>query len=366
MYGLFALLFKKSYWQMMLRASTWSDAWRSLRRVHKDSRARKHIRHFLWLLIIPVLCFLYLCLVAGTRAFYVVPFIFLFIWLRNRNSAKNSATLHIAPQPAPIHRDLSPEDRRQLHTRFADLALLLGVLLDRAGSETYLRDKVLPEGVEVVSRRIHIDLLKSRNLWDTLAPPDREAIMMPDGAWTPQHINIVVNRCFEPFRLLRWVLRIDFHLPVVGKQLRFDFHAANELIRTPPKLLTPSEELTLQPQVEIARDAARQFLLRCYAEEVTRGYTAPDQEETTQWANSVSISMSGKQSVDFLLDQNLVSEATRDQLEWATHLSRLRLHFLNWILSIENQPDPPRLEFACFPPAPQEREEAPLAIQPTA
>ena len=93
----------------------------------------------------------------------------------------------------------------------------------------------------------------------------------------------------------------------------------------------------------------------------TTGYTVPEQEETTQWANSVSSSMSGKQSVDFLLDQNLVSEATRDQLEWATHLSRLRLHFLNWILSIENQPNPPRLEFACFPPPQQESEEAPLA-----
>jgi hypothetical protein len=81
--------------------------------------------------------------------------------------------------------------------------------------------------------------------------------------------------------------------------------------------------------------------------------------------------MSGKQSVDFLLEENLVSEATRDQLEWATHLSRTRLHFLNWILSIEDQPDPPRLNFACFPvPAPEPTEdpaEDPLASsQPSA
>ena len=92
MYSLFALLFKKSYWLMMLRASTWSEAWRSLKRVHKDSRARQHLRHFLWLLIIPILCFAYLCLLAGTRALYVVPFIFLIIWLRNRHRRKNSAT----------------------------------------------------------------------------------------------------------------------------------------------------------------------------------------------------------------------------------------------------------------------------------
>jgi hypothetical protein len=370
MYSLFALLFKKSYWQMMLRASTWLEAWSSLRRVHKDSRARRQLRHFLWLLTIPILCFAYLCLVAGTRAFYVVPFIFLIIWLRNRHRRKNSATLHVTPQPPPIHRVLTEEDRRALRTRFADLALLLAVLLDRAGSETYLRDKVLPEGVEVVSRRIHIDLLKSRNLWDTLAPPDREAIMMPDGAWSPSHVNIVVNRCFEPFRLLRWILRFDFRLPVVGKQLRFDYHSANELIRNPARLLAPADnlagQLTLQSDLETARDAARQFLLRCYAEEVARGYIVPDQEETTQWANSVSSSMGGKQSVDFLLEENLVSEATRNQLEWATHLSRLRLHFLNWILSIEDQPDQ-SLEFACFPSASQETEEAPqAAAQPTA
>jgi hypothetical protein len=361
MYGLFALLFKKSYWQTILRASTWLEAWRCLKRVHKDSRARKYLRHLLWLLIIPILCFAYLCLVAGTRALYVVPFIFLFIWLRNRYHRKHSAPLHITPQPAPIHRALAEEDRRILRARFADLALLLAILLDRAGSETYLRDKVLPQGVEVVSRRMHIDLLKSRDLWDSLTPPDREAIMMPDGAWTHQHINIVVNRCFEPFRLLRWVLRYDFHLPVVGKQLRFDYHSANELVRNPAKLIAPGDQITIQSELETARDAARQFLLRCYAEEVARGYTIPEKEETTQWANSVSSSMSGKQSVDFLLDENLVSEATRDQLEWATHLSRLRLHFLNWILSIENQPGPPRLEFACFPPPRPETEEAPLA-----
>jgi hypothetical protein len=371
MYSLFALLLKKSYWQTILRAATWLEAWRSLKRAHKDSRARKFLGHLLWLLIIPILCFAYLCLVAGTRALYVVPFIFLLIFFRNRYRGKHSAPLHITPQPAPIHRALTEEDRRALRARFADLALLLAVLLDRAGSETYLRDKVLPEGVEVVSRRIHIDLLKSRNLWDTLAPPDREAIMMPDGAWTRTQVNIVVNRCFEPFRLLRWILRFDFHLPVVGKQLRFDYHSANELIRNPARLLAPADQLagqlTTQSDVETARDAARQFLLRCYAEEVARGYVIPDQEETTQWANSVSSSMSGKQSIDFLLEENLVSEATRDQLEWATHLSRTRLHFLNWILSIEDQPDPARLEFACFPPQSTEAEEAPVAaIKPTA
>ena len=367
MYSLFALLFKKSYWQTILRATTWLEAWRSLKRVHKDSRARKYLGHLLWLLIIPVLCFAYLCLVAGTRALYVVPVIFLIIWLRNRHRRKHSAPLHITPQPAPIHRTLTKEDRRALRTRFTDLALLLAVLLDRAGSETYLRDKVLPEGVEVVSRRIHIDLLKSRDLWDTLAPPDREAIMMPDGAWSRTQVNIVVNRCFEPFRLLRWVLRFDFHLPLVGKQLRFDYHSANELLRNPAKLFAPNDQITDQSSVETARDAARQFLLRCYAEEVARGYTVPAEEETTQWANNVSNSMSGKQSVDFLLEENLVSEATRDQLEWATHLSRTRLHFLNWILSIEDRPDPPRLEFACFQPLLRETEEAPqAATQPTA
>ncbi|HEX4319304.1 MAG TPA: hypothetical protein VHZ52_00270 [Acidobacteriaceae bacterium] len=371
MYSLFALLFQKSYWQMMFRGSTWSDAWRSLRRVHKDSRARKHLRHFLWLLIIPVLCIAYLCVLAGSRALYVVLVIFLFFWLRNRYRRKNAAALHVTPQPAPIHRLLSAEDRRALRARFADLALLLAVLLDRAGSENYLRDKVLPDNVEVVSRRIHIDLLKSRDLWDTLEPPDREAIMMPDGAWTPRQVNIVVNRCFEPFRLMRWVLRLDFHLPVIGKHLRFDYHSANELVRNPAKLLAPGDQIIEQSNVETARDAARQFLLRCYAEEVARGYTVPDEEETTQWANSVSSSMSGKQSVDFLLEENLVSEATRDQLEWATHLSRTRLHFLNWILSIEDQPDPPRLNFACFPvPAPEPTEdpaEDPLASsQPSA
>ena len=105
--------------------------------------------------------------------------------------------------------------------------------------------------------------------------------MMPDGAWSRTQVNIVVNRCFEPFRLLRWVLRFDFHLPLVGKQLRFDYHSANELLRNPAKLFAPNDQITDQSSVETARDAARQFLLRCYAEEVARGYTVPAEEETT-------------------------------------------------------------------------------------
>ena len=354
MYSLFALLFKKSYWRTLLSASTWIDVWKSLKRAHKDSRARKFLRQIAVLCLVPFLCIAYLAWAAGIGLLYFLPLVFLGIWLYNRHRTKNSAPLHIAPQPEPIHRVLTAEDRIALRARFSDLTLLLSIFLDRAGSEAYLRNKVLPDGVEVVSRRIHIDLLKSRNLWDNLPTPDRDAMMMPDGAWEPSHIAITANRCFEPLRLMRWILRIDHRLPLVGQQLRFDFRTANELVRNPEKFLTPGDAITEQSLIETARDAAHQYLLRCYAEEVARGYITPDEAETTEWANRLSSSMSGKQSVDFLIDASLVSEATREQLEATTQLSRYRLHFLNWILSIENetnpaQPDPPDLDFAIFP-----------------
>jgi len=358
MYSLFALLFKKSYWRTLLSAATWTDVWKSLRRAHKDSRARKYLRQIAILCLAPFLCLAYLAWAAGVGFLYILPFIFLGVWLYNRHQRKNSAPLHIAPQPEPVHRILTTEDRIALRARFSDLALLLAIFLDRAGSEAYLHNKVLPEGVEVVSRRIHIDLLKSRNLWDKLAPPDREAIMMPDGAWEPTHISTAANRCFEPLRLLRWILRIDHRLPLAGQQLRFDFRTANELVRNPEKLSASSDALADQPLIETARDAARQYVLRCYAEEVARGYTKPDEEETAEWANQLSSSMSGKQSVDFLIDTSLVSEATREQLEATTQLSRARLHFLNWVIFIEDQPDPPQLEFAVFPPPPSEEIES--------
>lgn len=354
MYSLFLLLFKKSYWQMLLSPSTWRSAGHSLRRAHKDRRALKHLGRLAWLCLIPVLCIAYLACLIGSGIIYILPVVFLVSWLIYRNRKSDESTnLSLLEKPAPIQRDLTPEDRSTLRAYFGKLALTYAILIDRAGSEAFLKEKVLPEGVQVVSRRIHIDLLKSHGLWDLIGPDDRVAMMMPDGAWNQRHINIASSG-FEALRLLRWILRIDYYLPAIGQQLQFSYKLANELVRAPEKLLNPSEELATQSMLETGRDVAREYLIRCYAEEVTRGYTIPEKEGAAEWAQNLVSSLSGKQSSDLVLDGKLVSEADEPTLRRATHLSRMRMDYLNWAIQIENDPAPPQLEIRCFPAEQQE------------
>jgi hypothetical protein len=342
MYSLFALLFRKSYWLMLIRKATWYEAWLSLKRAHKDRRARKHVLQFAFHLLVPFLCIAWLAWVAGTFAIFIVPFIFLFIWLRDHHNRKEAAaSLSLKPPAEPIHRILTKEDRTHLRKYFADLTLIYAVMTDRAGSEAFLKEKVLPEGVEVVSRRIHLDLLKTEGLWDKMSSPDRQAIMMPDGHWEWSLINQTYLG-LEPLRLLRWILRIDYYLPVIGQQLRLNTKLSNELVRAPAKVLD-GEELITQAQLEIGSRAARQYLVRCIAEEITRGYRQIDEGEDSTWAHEYTAALSGKQHEDLILGGKLVSEATQEELQWAVTLSRSRMNFLNWALVTMNNPVLPEL-----------------------
>lgn len=342
MYSFFALLFQKSYWLMLFRKATWYEAWLSLKRAHKDRRARKHLGRFALSLFIPVLCATYLGFLVGTGAIFIVPFIFLIIWWRTREAKKEAAvSLSLLQPPAPVHRELSSNEKRHIHAYFAELTLIYAVMTDRAGSESFLREKVLPEGFEVVSRRVHLDLLKSRGLWDKMSSLDRQAMMMADGHWEWARINqIALN--LESLRLLRWILRIDFYLPTIGQQIRLDYKLANEIVHAPGKLLE-GDALATQEMMEIGRDSARHFLIRCIAEEITRGYREVAEGESLQWAKDITDALSGKQHEDFVIEGKLVSEVSREQLEWATMLARTRMNFLTWTISVLDNPVLPTL-----------------------
>jgi len=165
--------------------------------------------------------------------------------------------------------------------------------------------------------------------------------MMPDGHWEWSLINQTYLG-LEPLRLLRWILRIDYYLPVIGQQLRLNTKLSNELVRAPAKVLD-GEELITQAQLEIGSRAARQYLVRCIAEEITRGYRQIDEGEDSTWAHEYTAALSGKQHEDLILGGKLVSEATQEELQWAVTLSRSRMNFLNWALVTMNNPVLPEL-----------------------
>jgi hypothetical protein len=87
------------------------------------------------------------------------------------------------------------------------------------------------------------------------------------------------------------------------------------------------------------------FFHRCLAEAISRGYYESENGEATAWAKRVSGALHGQQHDDFVLGGKLVSEATREELLWATSLSRRRTGFLTWVVEVMEAGNVPDGEF---------------------
>jgi hypothetical protein len=325
--------FFKDYWRILFRKGTWSEAALSLGRVHKDKRARRHLFSLALLLLLPVLLAGYLVVLTGTGSIYFIPFVIPVLWLIRRGHRKQDETsLSITAPSEPIQRELNANETAEIRSHFAEKALVFAVFVERSLSETFLKQNKIPEGHEIISRRAHLELLKSRGLWDKMPQTDRDAMIDADGNWEPDLIHRAVL-CIEPLRVLRWVLRLDFVLPHVGRQLHVDHKVARELIEEPDRVLRGTALATM-PMLETGRDAANHFVIRCAAELISRGHANAATEEIRQWAVDAVAMIGGDQSEDLLLDGKLVSESSEAQIRWAWALARKRADFLNWAIHV--------------------------------
>jgi hypothetical protein len=143
--------------------------WLSMRRLHVDRRARKRVFQFGLFLLVPVACLTYVAWLAGTGAWFLVPFVLPVLWWRNKKAKQEDISLRITPGPEPRLRSLSEGERQELRMYFADLTIYYAVMLSRAGSERFLKRNEVPEGREVIVRRTHRELLQVRGLWDRIA-----------------------------------------------------------------------------------------------------------------------------------------------------------------------------------------------------
>jgi hypothetical protein len=334
---------KLGLFRILSQKSVWKEFWLSVRRAHKDKRARRHLA---WLtlgvtllLLLAVVVIIYVVVLVGTGSIFFAPLVIPILWWIRRSANKEFEPMNIAPQPTRVDPKVAAERHQRLRLYFADLGLLYAVLVDRAGSERFLKEKELPPGMEVTSRRTHMEGLRTGGLWERTALKDREAIMIPDGGWQWEQINRYATG-IEPLRLLRWILRIDFRLPTVGQHLAGDFSVAHEIV-VDPQRLRRGPDLIEEEAVREARDDARTTLLRCIAEAITRGYQPAEDEQTAAWAKGIAEELQGNQNEDFLLGDKLVSEATREQLGWATALANIRTDFLSMTLDVLEDGLPP-------------------------
>ena len=344
MYSVFRLLFRKDYWRMLGRRATWGEAKLNLLRAHKDKRARKQVLGFVVLVLVPFLCFAYAFWLAGSGAILLLPFVLpVMIW-RERRSKRDAQTLTIMPLNKPT--EISAEESRTLHIFLERLTFFFAVVLDRAGSESFLKAKTLPEGLTATTRRVHLDLLRNRGVWDALRSEDRNAMLAADGHWEEEEIY-EARETIEPLRLLRWILRVDHFLPTLGQQLTWNYGLARELVED-PTMLERSNDMVSRDGLETGCDAAKYLFIRCVAEQIHRGRWSHPDESGYEWARGVSDELGGKQHKDFVLGTQLVSEANNDLLDWATRLSRQRMHFLQWVLRMQEGEPLPELLTGVF------------------
>jgi hypothetical protein len=357
MLRLYQLLSSARYWRSFSLRSVWHEAGLSIRRSHKDPRARKFLLAFLFLLLLPLFCIAYFVLLVKTGAIFMLPFVIPFFWWIRRGH-KRDEMLEIAPRPASLSTPVD-DDNPEVRFYLGQMTVLYATMLDRAGSESFLRNQELPDNVEVISRRTHIDLLRRSEVWDKMAIADREAMMIADGQWTPELIaNTSVG--LEPLRLLRWVLRIDYFLPTIGRTPNPSYGDAHEIVADPKKAIDAKKTIDLE-SLATAHRAAEEYFYRCAAESISRGYHESYHELIKAWAQDISGSLAGKQGEDLLLGPRLVSEANPKELSQALALAQTRMMFLAWIETLLTGSDLPKLPFS-FPVEPQSVAPAPRSV----
>jgi hypothetical protein len=338
MWSYFRLFFSKNYWALVRRRHFWRDSWVAARRAHKDRRARKQMRLLLTVILTPVLCLFFtglLLAAAGSLAAgqpgLAVGFLAgsAIAWVRSRNARREAETLKLFAPETPVEWVVSSELRR----RVAELALVYAVMGDRAGSEGFLAVKTLPEGFEVATRRVHVSVLKEHGLWDRLGAEEKDLLLRSDGHWENEVAKRTSLYTLDLVRVLRWVLRVDQFLPVVGSTLEQDYALAKELV-VDPKRLFDGSEVVKRKALEIARDAAHHYFQRCAAEGVKRGYFEPESEKNAEWSRAYSDQMAGRQSEDLLLGTKIVSEADEGAVRLATVLALRRYRLCVWLVGV--------------------------------
>jgi hypothetical protein len=300
MWGYFRLFFSKNYWALVRRRQFWRDSWVAMRRAHKDKRARKQMRLLLTVILTPLFCLFYIGLLLAAAGALLLGEWQLAIgivvgstvgWFRSRNAKRDAEIVKLFEPEKPAEWVVSAETRK----RVAELALVYAVMADRAGSEGFLAVKTLPEGFEVATRRVHVSVLKEHGLWDRLGAEEKDLLLRPDGHWENEVARRTSLHTLDLIRVLRWVLRVDEFLPVVGSTLEQDYALAKELVVDPKRLFNGSE-VVKRKSLEVARDAAHHYFQRCAAEGVKRGYFEPESEKNAEWSRAYSDQMAGRQS----------------------------------------------------------------------
>jgi hypothetical protein len=288
----------------------WKALWVALHRSPRDAQARKHTFRLLFsLLFFPAYITVYAFFIRGAyrengsdilytvigSVSFVILLTLVIAFFQNReqrDADRDSPVISIATKLG-IYRE----------------ACLLATLLERLGSEIGM-EKELPEGIEVITRRVLLDRLAKFDLREGLEPELRDALLAPDGHW-PQNLK---NRAFgtwECLYVLRWVLRLGELQPPSDKP---DYKTTDASVLFSIK---QPEKLNVLPAWDIrpARDVAEQFYHRCLAERVARKEMPDATEEQVQLAIDFRESVEAKgYAPDYMVGTQTILELPSELL----------------------------------------------------
>lgn len=307
----------------LFEPQTWKLVGIALRRVHKDRRARKLLGAVaIWILGLGALPCLPILLVAtilfmpqSISSFAVFFGLGIALGIRGwRMRARQRALLDKGAGAVPA------AARRTIFRA----TYWLATLMRRCESE-FAMLKVIPPEIEIVTRRVLLDQLKSLEIWEEMPPAVRELQLKADGHWTELERNLVADK-FEFLVCLRWVTRKDKALPVLALEPVYRGIQAKEIVTDDGWF---RNDLTAAPaEIDRQLKTTARFLERCSREGVARGLFPAD-EERRRLATEENGKMDRRaRAEDWLVGRHTVGEIGDQELRQVHRRALLRFRLL--------------------------------------
>ena len=217
----------------------------------------------------------------------------------------------------------------------------LWLLIWRASSEAFLKNKVLPEYTEVRTRRAILDLLHAMNLRQALPAEELTLHLTQDGGWANESVSKILFRRVE-LEAFQYSCGAINQLSPIEDLHRFPHMNIEPLVNCIDHSMWIARET-----YDIRRESemAAMFYLRCVAEQERRNLISRNSEEQVQRILDEASAHAGSNDSDLLIGTEIVSETDDENLNLATIQSQMRFFGLRHALFLLESKgcDPTRL-----------------------
>jgi hypothetical protein len=316
-YGSFFRFFRQHWKRIVLRA-------------HKDRRSLAAL-----LLLVGIVSYVSIYgyyLLKNPVSLLMLGLAIFVTWRIRKSHKKDDETLVSFSTYKPIN--VAPTQAAVMTLRTRTLGLWL--LVWRGSSENFLRTNEVPEGQEVLTRRIILSKLRELNLLDDLSERERNLHFLPDGAWSDDDISPCLFRRseLEVFQYATGI--VDSLIPIE------DFDKIQQLSIDQIQNITPNSNWKPRETFDLRRerDMSATFYLRCLGEQVRRGTVEATFEQEEREAIDGANQRAGDENADFLIGTKIISDAGDLELILGISQSYLRFTALQQTLTLlEPSPD---------------------------